>query len=62
MKLIIYDYEIVNIKVPFPYIGLETYYKKWVKIKLKKSGFDLNKTIVNYYSPEYCGRVYEQDE
>ncbi len=63
MKLIIYDYEVFDIKIPFPYLSLtKEVYKEWLKDKLEKGGFDLNKKIVMYYSNEYCGNIYEQDK
>ncbi len=61
-KLIIYDYEIDDIKEPFPYISLTNeVFHKWLMDRLEKSGFDLNKKIIKYYSNEYCGYIYEQD-
>ena len=43
-RLIVYDYEVDNIVLSFPYIRLtEEAFKKWLENKLKTAGFDLDK-------------------
>ncbi len=62
-RLIVYDYEVVDIKVRFPYLSLvNEIYKEWLENRLKNAGFDLNKKMVMYYSPEMCAKIYEQDK